>query len=127
MRQLLPYAQLVRLPNTFTAMADIFLGALATGLLVPRWYVFVCLLAASTLLYWSGMIWNDYFDLEQDRKERPSRPLACGVVSLRTALMLSIGCMIGGVLLSGFADVLLACARWRALPISVGLVIALLA
>src|SRR5271170_6826191 len=73
-----PYAQLVRLPNTFTAMADICLGALAAGILLERWPVFVCLLVASTLLYWSGMVWNDYFDLEQDRKERPGRPLASG-------------------------------------------------
>ena len=31
MRRLLAYAQLVRLPNTFTAMADIFLAAIAAG------------------------------------------------------------------------------------------------
>ena len=36
---------------------------------------------ASTLLYWSGMVWNDYFDLEQDRKERPGRPLASGRIT----------------------------------------------
>ena len=125
MRRLLPYAQLVRLPNTFTAMADIFLGALATGVILSRWYVFACLLGASTLLYWSGMIWNDYFDLEQDRKERPSRPLACGVVSLRMAVLLGIGLMVGGVLLSGLADYLSESSRWRALPIAVFLVIAI--
>jgi 4-hydroxybenzoate polyprenyltransferase len=75
MNKLIAYAQLVRLPNTFTAMADIFLGALATGLLLRNWYVFLFLLASSTFLYWSGMIWNDYFDIDQDRKERPGRSL----------------------------------------------------
>ena len=38
MSKLLAYAQLVRLPNTFTAMADICLGAMAAaGLAVERW------------------------------------------------------------------------------------------
>src|SRR5262245_5056778 len=125
MRQLLVYAQLVRLPNTFTAMADILLGALATGLLAERWQTFVCLLAASTLLYWSGMIWNDYFDLDQDRKERPSRPLACARISLRTAVLLGSGFMLGGVLLAALADYFTETGRWRALPIAGALVIAI--
>jgi 4-hydroxybenzoate polyprenyltransferase len=130
MKQLLPYAQLVRLPNTFTAMADIALGALATGLILSRWYVFLCLLTASTLLYWSGMIWNDLFDVTQDRKERPSRPLACGNVPMRTAFLLASACMVAALLLAGLADLLSAHAaetsiRFRSLPIAVMLVIAI--
>jgi 4-hydroxybenzoate polyprenyltransferase len=103
MRFLLPYAQLVRLPNTFTAMADIFVGALATGLWLQRWHVLLCLLGASTLLYWSGMIWNDYFDLDQDRKERPGRPIASGRVPLRTAWFLAVGLMAAGLALAVLA------------------------
>src|SRR5688572_15714659 len=102
MRRLLPYAQLVRLPNTFTVMADILLGAIAARQVFERWPVLLCLLGSSTLLYWSGMIWNDYFDINQDRKERPSRPLACGAISLRTAVILAIACMAGGVILAFF-------------------------
>jgi 4-hydroxybenzoate polyprenyltransferase len=73
MKSLLPYAQLVRLPNVFSALADIVLGFLVTGALWSsdpeegtRWSrlgPFFCLLIASTLLYWGGMIFNDYFDL----------------------------------------------------------------
>ena len=55
MRHLFAYAQLVRLPNTFTAWADILLAALATGKLLTGWPTLLCLLAASTLLYWSGV------------------------------------------------------------------------
>src|SRR5438874_10851251 len=97
MNRLLPYAQLVRLPNTFTAWADILVGAIATGMLLQRWYVLLCLLAASTMLYWSGMIWNDYFDIDQDRRERPGRPLASARISLRVAWFLAVfliaGCL----------------------------------
>jgi 4-hydroxybenzoate polyprenyltransferase len=103
MKQLIAYAQLVRLPNTFTAMADIFLGALAGGCLLRCWKAFLCLLVSSTFLYWSGMVWNDYFDLDQDRKERPGRPLASGRVSLRAAWVLGCGLMAGGLLLAFLA------------------------
>jgi len=85
MIRLLDYARLVRLPNAFTAMADICLGALVTDALPERIFPFVFLLLASTLLYSAGMIWNDYFDLEQDKKERPFRPLASGKISLSAA------------------------------------------
>jgi 4-hydroxybenzoate polyprenyltransferase len=127
MKQLLGYAQLVRLPNTFTAMADICLGGLATGMLLNRWPVFVCLLLASTLLYWSGMIWNDFFDLSEDRRDRPSRPLASGRVSLRGAIWLGVGCLLGGVLLAALADLLAGSERWISLWIAVALVIVIFA
>src|SRR3954470_5854441 len=107
MRQFLPYAQLVRLPNAFTALADIALGAWASGVLAERWGVFVCLLASSTLLYWSGMVWNDYFDLAQDRKERPQRPLPSGRITTGTAGRLGAGLMGLALVCAALADFLL--------------------
>jgi 4-hydroxybenzoate polyprenyltransferase len=85
-----PYAQLVRLPNVFTALADICLGALVTGALPARWLPFALLLLASACLYSGGMVWNDYFDLEQDRRERPFRPLPSGKVTPHAALLLGV-------------------------------------
>jgi 4-hydroxybenzoate polyprenyltransferase len=155
MKNLLAYAQLVRLPNTFTAWADILLGALATGFLSERfrwlmlwfasfmpdgyvptrdghlasvgselrqWFILACLLLASTLLYWSGMVWNDYFDLDQDRKERPGRPIASGRISLRAALVFALGLMAAGVFFAGLADLLSNEGRWRSLPIALAIV-----
>src|SRR3954454_3550433 len=79
------YAQLVRLPNVFTAMADICLGGVAAGGLIERWAMFALLLPASACLYCGGMVWNDVFDVEQDRRERPFRPLPSGRISRRRA------------------------------------------
>jgi 4-hydroxybenzoate polyprenyltransferase len=98
------YAQLIRLPNVFTALADICLGAVAvftlTGSSGERWLSFAALLLSSACLYCAGMVWNDVFDVEQDRRERPFRPIPSGRVSRRAAVL------VGSVLLA----VGLACA-----------------
>lgn len=120
MRRLLPYAQLVRLPNVFTALADIALGALAAGAFPVQWLSFLMLALASGCLYSSGMVWNDYFDIEQDRKERPFRPLPSGRVSRFTAMILGISLMAAGIgfaVLGGFQKG----GEWRAIPALVAL------
>jgi 4-hydroxybenzoate polyprenyltransferase len=99
----LAYAQLVRLPNVFTAMADITMAALAAGALPDRLPGFLLLLLASSCLYCAGMVWNDYFDLEKDKLERPFRPLPMGKVSLRTAALLGAGLMAAGLALAALA------------------------
>lgn len=80
------YFELVRLPNVFTAMADVAMGFLYVcvlsnaAVLTP-----VLLVVASSLLYMSGMVLNDVFDVETDRRERPERPLPSGRISLGAA------------------------------------------
>ncbi len=100
--KLLTLARLVRLPNVFTAFADIGLGLCATVALSPAsvdesfaWKA-ALLLAASGLLYMAGMVWNDYFDFEEDKRERSFRPLPSGRISLRTAIGIGLGLLIVG-------------------------------
>ncbi len=121
----LPYAQLVRLPNVFTAMADIGLGALATAALPEQWLAFICLILASSCLYCSGMVWNDYFDLQQDYRERSYRPLPSGRVSLRQVVALGTGLMAAGVLFAGLADWRTEGVRWHSLWLALFLVLAI--
>jgi len=92
------YAQLVRLPNLPSAFADICLGALAARALPGHWLPFAFLLLASGALYCAGMVWNDFFDVEQDRRERPDRPVASGKVSPQEAALLGCGLVAAGVL-----------------------------
>jgi len=98
----LPFARLLRLPNVFTAFADIALGLCATAALSPSnvdesfaWKA-ALLLAASGCLYMAGMVWNDYFDLEEDRRDRPFRPIASGAVSVRTAIGIGTVLLVAG-------------------------------
>ena len=123
MNRFLAYAQLVRLPNAFTAAADICLGALATNALPGHGLAFVCLLFASASLYSAGMVWNDYFDFEQDLRERAFRPLPSGRVTRRTAAWLGLSLMIIGVAFAALADSAAGSDRWRALTVA-GLLVA---
>jgi 4-hydroxybenzoate polyprenyltransferase len=100
MSELRDYAQLVRLPNLPTALADICLGALAAGALPQHGFSFAVLLLASACLYSAGMVFNDYFDLEQDRRERPFRPLPSGRITPRQAARLGSVLLAAGVLLT---------------------------
>ncbi len=93
--------QLVRLPNVFTAAADVAMGCLfvlgAFGArdgdnseFVILWnsdefVVFGMLTLVSCLMYSGGMVLNDVFDYEVDMKERPDRPLTSGRISVNFA------------------------------------------
>ncbi len=104
--RLIAYLQLVRLPAVFTAVADVLMGYLFVNQSlrpVPR---VLALMAASGCLYMSGMVFNDYFDIERDRRERPSRPLPAGSISLRAALALGVTLMVLGVGMALGAEVL---------------------
>lgn len=105
MSNLRAFAQLARLPNLPSAIADIALAGLATRSLPGRWPAFLLLVLSSCCLYVAGMVFNDYFDVEQDRRERPDRPLPSGRVSRRAAGWLGVALLGMGM---GFA----ALAGW---------------
>lgn len=98
----LPLARLLRLPNVFTALADIALGLCATYALSPgvvddafAWKA-ALLLAASGCLYSAGMVWNDYFDFAEDKRDRPFRPLPSSRIAIRTAVGIGAVLLLGG-------------------------------
>lgn len=83
------YLILVRLPNLFTLPSNILVGFVIVSSLTLTSYVQVLLLVTiSILLYCVGLILNDLFDYNIDKKERPDRPLASGKVSRRAAICL---------------------------------------
>lgn len=82
--------QLMRLPNIFTAIADIVAGYLMVRGFAVDWSELAGLVVATTGIYGAGCVLNDCCDLEIDRRERPHRPLPAGLVSPRAALALAI-------------------------------------
>lgn len=95
--KLLAFAQLLRLPNLFTAVADPLAGWLLTGsqgtLLSP--------VGASACLYTAGIVLNDCFDYRLDCRERPERPLPSGEISARVAWTLGVVLFLAGLALGG--------------------------
>jgi 4-hydroxybenzoate polyprenyltransferase len=95
------WLKLLRLPNVFTAVADVMMGFLVThGDLQPAWQ-FALLVAASCLLYLSGMVLNDVFDAEVDAHEQPHRPIPSGQIPLAAARAGGWTLLVAGVTAAG--------------------------
>jgi 4-hydroxybenzoate polyprenyltransferase len=115
---LLPILRLLRLPNVFTAFSNILLGYFFVRdirAISSDWPILTLLLGASACLYWAGMVLNDLFDIEIDRRERPFRPLPSGQVSVRAAKFLGWSLLIVGTLLgiiAGYMPSVTFSPRW---------------
>ena len=85
------YLLLVRAPNLFTVPSNILTGYFAmTPVGLTDTGALLLLVVSSIFLYMSGIILNDYFDIEVDRRERPNRPLASGRIEKRIALVIAV-------------------------------------
>ena len=94
------YLQLVRLPNLFTTPSNVISGYfIITPISELNFFNLIALIFSSASLYASGVIFNDYVDIEIDRKERPSRPLPSGSISKKRAKKIAISLMILAVML----------------------------
>jgi 4-hydroxybenzoate polyprenyltransferase len=94
-KQFKEYLLLIRLPNVFTTPSNILAGYFAAFTVAEaNSRDLVPLVVSSGLLYAAGIVLNDYFDIEIDKKERPSRPLASGTIPKRHALAIAIVAMI---------------------------------
>ena len=82
------YLQLVRLPGIFTAFSNVLIGYFFSFSFNSEIIFLPYLLATSGMLFCSGMIFNDYFDYNLDKKERSFRPLPSGKISKQNALLI---------------------------------------
>jgi 4-hydroxybenzoate polyprenyltransferase len=92
--------ELVRVPNVFTAPADVLMGIAVAG--APLRPELALLLLASACAYMGGMALNDFFDAPLDASERPGRPIPSGRLARGAAGA------IGGVLLAACLALALA-------------------
>lgn len=94
---------LLRPANLPTAWADILAGAAVAGGLAGTaplgW-----LLLATTGLCGGGIVLNDVFDANLDRREDPERPIPSGRASRRLAAGLGLGLLVAGVAFAGLAS-----------------------
>jgi 4-hydroxybenzoate polyprenyltransferase len=118
------YLQLCRLPNVFTALADVLMGFFFVCHTLPpdaaqSLAILALLLSASALLYSAGIVLNDVYDLETDRVERPQRPLPSGRIPLRVASRLGFGMLAAGVLSGWLAAAV--CRSWLSGAVATGI------
>lgn len=106
-----PYLQLVRIPAVFSSLSNAWAGwwiggaiAASVGAAHPSVGSLILGLIAAGLYLLAGMALNDIADLEVDRRERPSRPLPSGALSLRQAWTLVVAFFATGLLCQSIAN-----------------------
>ena len=126
MKKLIGYLRLMRLANIITAITDVLAGVAIAGSLYYSIFGLadpvslgnlmiqylnyplmqkVGLLCLSTIgLYGGGVVLNDVFDAELDKKERPERPIPSGLISKTSAAILGIFLLLMGIASAAFTN-----------------------
>lgn len=104
------YLKLMRPANIVTAIADILMGFAASGALLSLglWdgnsisfsslQPLLWLILSTIGLYGGGVVFNDVFDAELDRVERPERPIPSGKATVSGAATLGVLLLTVGIL-----------------------------
>lgn len=114
MRSLIAHIRLTRPANIITAIADILAGAAISGVAytllqdnVPEMWVNLGWLVLATIgLYGGGVAFNDVFDADLDKTERPERPIPSGQATVRSAGWMAFLLLLIGVLAAWQVSVL---------------------
>jgi 4-hydroxybenzoate polyprenyltransferase len=114
------YLRMIRPANVLTSIADVLAGVVIAGFFLSHLkdYEVVLLLCVATAgLYSGGIVFNDVFDADLDKAERPERAIPSGAVTLREAVILGAVLFFIGIVaallvstLTGIIAVLIAVA-----------------
>ena len=112
------FFRLMRPANIVTSVADVLAGIAISGyfLTFETDYLPVLMLCISTIgLYGGGIVFNDVFDADLDKIERPERAIPSGAVKLNEAIFLGAFLLLSGIAaaftiaaLSGIIAILIA-------------------
>lgn len=99
----------MRPANIITSIADVLAGIAISGAVAQldfsAIYPSVLLLCISTIgLYGGGVVFNDVFDAEIDKLERPERAIPKGIVPLKEATLLGIILLLTGIISAALAN-----------------------
>ncbi len=121
---MLAYIEILRPVNCIMAAIAVYIASVVAGLpLYPSLPVILGMISVFTITA-GGMAINDYFDVEIDKVNRPSRPIPSGRISSQRALVYSVILFIIGIVLSYsvntyalyvavFSALLLAVYSWK--------------
>ncbi len=96
------WLQLIRPPNLITVPGDPLAGTVLAFAAGVQGNLLAAIAAAivALLLYISGLIMNDYVDIEEDKIDRPDRPLSSGSISPLMAVTVAIAISLIAVAIS---------------------------
>lgn len=149
MKKFIGYLRLMRLANIVTAISDILAGVAIAGSLISITFgrvaegplslgklmlqqdstetvkIILLLMLATTGLYGGGVVLNDVFDAELDKRERPERPIPSGLISKRAAAIFGILLLLLGIVAAAFTNInnLLSLSTLVATLIAIGAVV----
>lgn len=106
MTKLRAYAELVRLPNLFTAAADVLAGYWLYTCELSMTPALGSLVFSSICLYSSAVALNAIVDVEMDRGEYPQRPIPSGRLTLHDARRCFAWSALLGLASAGVASIL---------------------
>ncbi|MFT7619284.1 MAG: hypothetical protein ACI97A_002934 [Planctomycetota bacterium] len=104
---IIPFLQLIRFPNVFTAMSNVAVGyavLVQFGKVEPQWLDLGLAGLGAMMLYGFGMALNDIADSNVDRELHPERPIPSGRLTLKNAKIAAWSLLAGGILLLGVAS-----------------------
>ena len=102
----------MRPANIITSIADVLAGIAISGYLAnanfsQNYLSPIFLLIISTIgLYGGGVVFNDVFDAELDKIERPERPIPKGIISIKEASFLGIILLLAGIIAAAMVSLL---------------------
>jgi 4-hydroxybenzoate polyprenyltransferase len=103
------FIKIARPANILTAISDIVAGFAVAGVLfypeITSQYKEALLLVLATIgLYGGGIVFNDIFDFEDDKINRPERVLPSGKISMTEAVLFGSGLFLLGVVAAFFVS-----------------------
>lgn len=96
MKKTIGFLRLMRPANIITAIADVLAGIVVScylfGVIPAQLHVFAILLLciSTAALYGGGVVFNDVFDYDLDKIERPERAIPSGLITITEASVLGI-------------------------------------
>jgi len=107
--------QLVRVDLAFAAGICVIMGEIIAAGSVPSIYEMFLGFIAAFLISISVLVLNDYFDIETDKINRPTRPLPSGIIKPHEAILIVLIGMIVGFMVGffiGYIALLVLVALW---------------
>ena len=104
MSKITAFLRLTRPANIVTSIADVLAGIALAGFFTMQifhtaTYAEVVLLCLATIgLYGGGIVFNDVFDAELDKVERPERPIPSGIITVNEATIFGSLLLLAGII-----------------------------